>query len=199
MCAIDEGLIKFECDWRPGAGPDPSAIAEIGRWRARCFEMGWVGVTPEGISFGNLSTRIGDTCCFWVTGTGTGCLAKLSPLHYARVVASDSERNHLACVGPVRASSESMTHAVIYASLPTARAVIHIHCAKLWRSCVHRIPTTPDDIPYGTPEMCRAIATLAPEANGGIIAMGGHQDGLIAFGTTADEAGERLIELTTAI
>ena len=47
--------------------------------------------------------------------------------------------------------------------------------------------------------MCRAVATLAPEADGGIIAMGGHQDGIIAFGTTADEAGERLIALANTI
>jgi hypothetical protein len=195
MSARDEGVIKFECVWRPGDGPSPSEIAVLDAWRCRCFEMGLVGVSADGVGYGNLSVRIGTTRTFWITGSGTGALAKLSPAHYARVLDASPERNRVVCEGPVSASSESMTHAVLYAALPDTQVVIHVHSASLWRSYVHRLPTTADDIPYGTPAMCHAVAELSAIAKNGVIVMGGHEDGLIAFGSTADEAGNRLLQL----
>jgi ribulose-5-phosphate 4-epimerase/fuculose-1-phosphate aldolase len=88
-----------------------------------------------------------------------------------------------------------MTHAVLYVALPDTQAVIHVHSASLWHSFSHRLPTTADDIPYGTPAMCRAVADLATSAKDGVIVMRGHEDGIIAFGSTADEAGNRILAL----
>jgi hypothetical protein len=195
MAGRDEGVIKFECVWHPGNGPQPSEIAALDAWRCRFFEMGLVGVSADGVGYGNLSVRIGTTHTFWITGSGTGALPKLSPAHYTRVIDALAERNRVVCEGPVQASSESMTHAVLYATLLDTQVVIHVHSAPLWRSFVHRLPTTADDIPYGTPAMCRAVAELGATAKNGVIVMGGHEDGLIAFGTAADEAGNRLLEL----
>ncbi len=149
-----------------------------------------------GLDFGNLSVRVGATPAYWITGSGTGGLPKLSRAHYTRVVEALPDRNRVVCEGPVRASSESMTHAVLYATIPTVQAVIHVHSAALWQSFIHRLPTTPGDVAYGTPAMSRAVAELAATAEGGVIVMGGHEDGLIAFGRTPDEAGERLLALT---
>jgi len=191
----DEGIIKFECVWQPGPAPQLSEIASLDSWRCRCFAMGLVGVTPEGVGYGNLSARIGDTAAFWVTGSGTGAYPKLGPENYTRVIKALPERNRVLCEGPVRASSESMTHAVLYEALPDVRAVIHVHSASLWRACLYRLPTTAGDIAYGTPAMCRAVAELAPGAKRGVIVMGGHEDGIVAFGETVDQAGNRLLEI----
>lgn len=195
MSARDEGVIKFECVWQLGAGPQPSEIASLDAWRRRCFDLGLVGVTSDGIGYGNLSARIGSTRTFWVTGSGTGGLARLGPAHYTRVVEADPEHNRLVCEGPLKASSESMTHAVLYVALPDTHVVIHVHSASLWHRFAHRLPTTAEDIPYGTPAMCRAVADLATSAKEGVIVMGGHEDGIIAFGSTADVAGNRLLAL----
>ncbi len=57
---------------------------------------------------------------------------------------------------------------------------------------------TRPDVPYGSPEMSREVRRLFAETDvyaRGVFAMGGHQDGLVAFGTTVAEAGGRLLSL----
>jgi hypothetical protein len=63
------------------------------------------------------------------------------------------------------------------------------------------IPITDPLIPYGTPEMAAAVAHLyatTDMAQRGIFSMGGHEDGIFAFGETAEVAGDVLLATLAA-
>ena len=91
-------------------------------------------------------------------------------------------------------SSESLTHGAIYDLGAHIRFVFHAHTPVIWRrAAALRIPVSDRAVPYGTPEMAREVerlwrTTALPDL--GILAMGGHEDGVIAFGRSAEEAGE---------
>ena len=46
------------------------------------------------------------------------------------------------CIGPIQASSASLTHAAIYQANPDINAVIHVHDRDLWENLLDRVPTT---------------------------------------------------------
>jgi hypothetical protein len=194
----DEGIIKYECVFREAAAPQWREVEPLDAWRSRCFDLGLVGVYPDGIAYGNLSCRIDDTSTFWITGSATGGIPRLGPRHYTRVVRSSPERNELECEGPIRASSESMTHAAIYEALQEVGAVIHVHNRHLWDALGGRAPTVSADVRYGTPAMCSAVTALLANpavVQGGVFVMAGHVEGLVVFGCTLAQAGERLLAL----
>lgn len=190
----DEGYIKFRAEWvktEPFAWGD---LAELNLWRDACYRAGWIGAYPNGISFGNLSQRC-NWFQFYITGSATGHLARLGPEHYAMVMGAEIDRNVLHCRGPIIASSESMSHAVIYETLPGVQGVIHIHHPGLWRHLLRRAPTTPEEVPYGSPKMAYAIRQLITDTylpDTGVLAMGGHPEGIIAFGRDLGQAFRRL-------
>ncbi|MEM1214163.1 MAG: class II aldolase/adducin family protein, partial [Bacteroidota bacterium] len=141
--------------------------------------------------FGNISQRIGTTDTFYVSGSATGGHAELGAAHFAKVTAVDAVRNRLWCSGPILASSESMSHAVLYEQLPWVRGVIHIHHLAAWQQLLHQVPTTDASAPYGSPEMVRSIATLLqttdlPEQR--LFVMEGHREGIFAFGESLEAA-----------
>ncbi len=193
----DEGYIKFKCSWHHGPPQPADAIRSLNRWRQILYEKGLLGAYPDGVGFGNVSQRAFRDH-FYITGSKTGNLTSLSEYHYARVTDFDISNNRVHCMGPIIASSESMSHAVIYRQLPEVQAVFHVHSAPLWKKLLNQIPTTGPDIPYGTPEMAMEIVRLIRETNvseSGLFAMAGHQDGLFAFGKSLDAAGETLLAL----
>lgn len=111
----DEGYIKFSCDWTKGPPFENAAIAELNKWRRPLFDAGLVGQYEDtGVGFGNMSMRSGPDVQFVISGTQTGHLADLTGAHYAEVTNYDIEGNRITCHGPVKASSESLTHAAIY-------------------------------------------------------------------------------------
>ena len=95
------------------------------------------------------------------------------------------------------ASSESMTHAVIYLQKKNVGAVFHIHDHNIWKKLLSTQPSTSNDIAYGTPQMAAEVMRLLDQyftGDHGLFSMGGHEDGVIAFGKTVDEAGELLLK-----
>jgi L-ribulose-5-phosphate 4-epimerase len=198
--ADETGYVRFRYDWEPAPPPAAPGLRALLAWRDRLHGAGLVGVYPDGIGYGNLSCRAPGTETFWITGTGTGHLATLSADHLTEVTAYDTDRNWLACRGPVVASSESLSHAAVYRSDPTALAVVHVHHLALWERLRGRIPTTDPAAEAGTPAMARAIEALFLEAavrDAGLFVMGGHREGLIAFGDTVETAAGRVLELLT--
>lgn len=200
-----DGVVKYRLDFR--AAP-PLAIdhlvALIG-WRRRLYELALIGQTPErylGIGFGNVSGRVpgGPDAAgarrFAVSGTQTGLFAHLNENHFAVVTAYRPLENELAAEGPIRPSSEAMTHGMIYDLDPAARFVFHVHSPDMWRRAAHlSIPETDKAAPYGTPAMAREVRRLHESGAlaGRIFAMGGHEDGIVSWGESGDEAGERLV------
>ncbi len=197
--SIDEGYIKFESDWQPGPAADSNLTALLDRWRRPLFEAGLIGHYEDlGVGYGNLSVRIGSGREFVISGTQTGRLEQTGGQHYAQVTDYDIDANRVCSSGPVEASSESLTHAAIYELDPAILGVVHVHSQPLWQSLLGRMPTTADGVSYGTPEMAREFRRLYRDtdfATAGVAIMAGHEEGIIAFGGSLEEAARRILAL----
>lgn len=203
----DEGVIQFRATHhriRLDAGRYARPAAPILAWRTRLQAAGLVGQDPArygGAGFGNLSVRVDRG--FLVTGTQTGGRPKkrtdLDDL--CLVTTWDPSANSVESFGAVLPSSESMTHGVVYDAVPGARYVYHAHAPLIWtRAEALRLPVTDPSIGYGTPEMADAVrAILEADPGARLVVMGGHEDGVIAFGADPDTPGLALLRaLTTA-
>jgi hypothetical protein len=188
---MDEGYIKFECEWERADAEIPKhSMGEINKWRSLLLKMGLIGMYDNGVGYGNMSVR-SELPFFYITGTATGGIGKLSEKHFARVTSYDFARNKINCIGMSKASSESLTHAAVFECEPEALAVIHIHSKELWQKMLFKIPTTKVEVAYGTPEMAFEIRRLYETTDlrfQKIMAMGGHEEGLISFGETLGDA-----------
>jgi ribulose-5-phosphate 4-epimerase/fuculose-1-phosphate aldolase len=193
---MDEGYIKFYCNWIKAEPLSINQLLQINSWRDTLYNLGYIGAYKNGIGFGNISIRCNNRN-FIITGSTTGGFKTLDENHYVLVDDYNLLQNSVTCTGPIKASSESLSHAVIYECSPETNAVIHIHNLGMWKRLIHKVPTTREEIPYGTPEMANEIKRLFEITNVStekIIVMAGHQEGIIVFGKTLDEAGEILLK-----
>lgn len=205
----DEGVIKFAARHASRA-LEPRVYGALActltAWRGILSLTGLVGQDPSrygGAGFGNVSGRVSapdaprGRRAFLVTGTQTGGAACVGLAEYCVVTRYEIADNRVESFGAVAPSSESMTHGAIYDLAPHIRFVFHAHTPVLWRRAAElRIPTTDPRVPYGTPEMAREVYRLyttstLPELR--ILAMGGHEDGIIVFGRDAEEAGQTML------
>ena len=196
---IDEGYIKFTSHLHSTPPPSEWVVEEVNTWRDRMYALGYIGAYEGDIGFGNISIK-SDLLDneFIVTGAGTGNIPVLFANHFTRVSSYSIDDNSVVCEGRIDASSESMTHAAVYACAPDARAVIHIHSRPHWEALCGKIPTTSDKAAYGTPEMAREIERLFDETNFReirVMAMAGHDEGILSYGTSLEDAGGRLLDV----
>jgi hypothetical protein len=192
----DEGYIKYQARWTRSKPLPDADLEELRFWRERLRGHGLIGEDASGIGFGNVSRRWDADHRFVITGNATGGESSLRAEHFALVTDVDIDANRLSCVGPILASSEAMSHAVIYRACPWVNAVLHVHDARAWAKLLHRLPTTSADVPYGTPEMARAIEVLLHTTHlveQRLFVTEGHQDGIFAFGESLDLAGGVLL------
>jgi ribulose-5-phosphate 4-epimerase/fuculose-1-phosphate aldolase len=130
-----------------------------------------------------------------ISGTQTGGVAETTPGQYTRLTGWDVAANRVCCRGPVKASSESLTHAMLYDLMPGVGAVIHVHLHDLWMRLLHQVPTTREEVSYGTPEMAAEVKRLLVEDDlqrTCLFAMAGHEDGLVVVGADLGRAMARL-------
>jgi L-ribulose-5-phosphate 4-epimerase len=192
----DEGVIKFNCNWIKSEPLNVQEIKDLNIWRDKLYKLGLIGVNKEGIGYGNISVRF-QKDKFIITGSATGKFEKLTPEHYTQVTKFSVEENTLTTIGPVKASSESLTHAMIYQCEKSANAVIHVHQLGLWQKLMLILPATNRNVAYGTPAMAREISRLFNETSLSttkIFAMAGHEEGIISFGRDLNEAGQILLD-----
>ncbi|MGB0930584.1 MAG: class II aldolase/adducin family protein [Chitinophagales bacterium] len=208
MPVIDEGYIKYHIHWYSQFPIHPlftETVDLLNIWRAEVYRRNWIGYDEkQKVGFGNISVRataINDQLkesskTFIISGTQTGHLPQLNLQHYSWVTSYNIAANELSCEGATKASSESLTHAAIYELNEDYQAVVHIHCKEMWLRLLHNVPTTTANIPYGTPKMAYEIQRLYREtdlADSKIVAMAGHEDGVIAFGKDLEEAVKVLL------
>ena len=196
---IDEGYTKYEIDWQADAPLPDERIAALDACRRRLYAAGLIGYDAEHeVGFGNLSTRSVDPQGFVISGTQTGDIEATDARHYSLVTGWDIDANRVHCRGPVQASSEALTHAAIYELDPAIGAVVHVHAPGMWQTLKGKLPTTDETIAYGTPEMARELQRLYRDTYlkaHGVAVMGGHPDGLIAFGRDIEQATKRVLDL----
>lgn len=203
-----EGVIKFKIEHTLTQDDvfTPSAeFQQLSYWRNRFFLLKLIGQEKgryDDASYGNVSCRIPpyshrtNLNQFIITGTQTGKYSALTKRDYALVKQYHPSLNLLVSEGPTRPSAESMTHGMVYDECPFARWVFHAHSPEIWNEAARLgIPITDRSVGYGTPEMALEVRRLnqAGELEKRIFSMGGHEDGIITFGNTPEEAGHTMV------
>jgi len=184
-----EGYIKYRLDWQKEEISIPGRLFdEMNHCRTQLLKNNWLGVYPNGIGFGNLSSRLADNQ-FLISGSATGGISQLEMADYSLVSEFSIADNSVKCKGLTAASSESLSHAALYIADKRIEKIVHIHNMALWKRWKNRLPTTSEDVSYGTPEMAHALQSCLQqiESAKGLIIMGGHPEGIIAFGNDFDE------------
>ena len=177
--------------WEALGGPELTAA------RTRLHGLGLVGITPQGVGFGNVSVRAGGER-FLISGTATGAEPVLGPEGYCLVCSTNIEANRVVSEGPVKASSESMTHGAVYRARAGAHCVIHVHSRALFDGMLRdAYPRTPPDAEYGTPEMAAATDGLVRSLgrDEGSFVLAGHDEGIVVYGPSTASALGLLLEL----
>ena len=205
-----EGVTRFEIEHEQRV-LEERVYGETARvlaaWREVLARLGLIGRDParyEGLGYGNVSARLGPfgdvgrgQRRFLVTGTQTGGRRTVTLADFCVVERYDLVLNRVRSFGPVPPSSESLTHGAIYDIAPAARVVLHGHAPEIWRHARSLgLPVTPVEIANGTPQMALEVQRLFRESTlsgTGMLAMGGHEDGVLAFGGSVGEAGETLV------
>lgn len=192
----DEGVIKFKLTLKRAPAPEMNQVIALEKWRALFFKLGLVGEYPiDKIGYGNLSSRLVKKT-FLITGSQTGHLAHLQAHHYTKVIDCDLKKGVVSAEGLIPPSSESLTHFGIYEANSNIQYVFHVHHHKLWNLLKNdEVDFINDDVAYGTQEMAEAAAAVIGNKSSGIILMKGHEDGIIAYGSSAEEAGKLILEL----
>ena len=193
---MTDGVIKYKFDFKQTKPLKLSQYEAIETLRKRLYSLKLIGI-HEGIGYGNISQKNND-CTFVVTGTQTGHLASLQGEHYTLIEAYDDRDFYLKSSGMIKPSSESLTHGTIYNLHDDIKAVIHIHSKALWNFMLQNSYLKTEDVPYGTQEMIdevnRIYSTINPLENT-LFVMSGHEDGVIIFGSSLNEAEQTLYSL----
>lgn len=204
-----EGVVKFQAQ-HEDRDLDPRRFGGIAckliAWRELMALTGLVGRDVEryeGAAYGNVSARVGPPSdalgrrAFLITGTQTSGDRCIGLRQFSVVERYDYERNWVRSYGRVPPSSESMTHGAAYDLGPHIRCILHAHSPVLWRQARGlRLPTTDSAVAYGTPEMALEVRRLFRESvlpERQIMAMGGHEDGILVMGRSPEEAGQVLL------
>ena len=200
-----EGVVQFGYSLEPGPGAPlhPDLLA----WRELLMRQDLIGQDSErydGYSFGNLSARLAPTNLgakstsksatglFIVSASQAAHRDHDDPSTWTTIDAVNLERFWLEARGELPPSSESMTHAMIYAAEPNAQFVFHAHSPEIWNNADELLlPSTPADVPYGSPAMSQAVIDLlaANMSRPLVFTTRGHTDGVFALGPTARDTG----------
>ena len=196
-----EGIIKYQCEYTLAPALPDAEISELNAWRRMMVLAGLIGQDPPrygGYGYGNISRRLDEQVRadglhpFVITGTQTGGLAHLTADDYVVVTGCYPVENRLVAAGPLQPSSEALTHGAVYALDSAILWVVHTHSPEIWHNAeALGVPMTAN-VPYGSPEMAAEVKRLFAESDlpeKHIFGMAGHEDGIVSYGRTAEEAG----------
>jgi hypothetical protein len=196
---MEEGIISFAiAQWQQHPLDEFAGYGTLEQWRRILQQKHLIGRDTQGISYGNVSLRHPQGG-FVITSSQQAHLPHLAPDQYTWVTHYDWEAHTLCCVGTFPPSSESGTHHTLYQVHPALGAVLHVHNSGLWHYLLGQGWHTDPAIAYGTAAMAVNVAQLygaiADPFTRPVLAMGGHQDGILSFGATVDDAGTALMEV----
>jgi len=175
-------------------------FGEFRAWRQICKGLGLLGQQPDryaGFGFGNLSVR--DPARpreFVITASQTGGADDLHADDLVRIVECSLARFWVEAEGEKPPSSETLTHAMIYAADSEIRWILHAHSPALWAGTERLgLPCTAADVPYGSPQMAAAVASLVQGSSHRplVFTTLGHEDGVFACGAQAHQTGLALV------
>ncbi|SFV55974.1 hypothetical protein MNB_SV-13-190 [hydrothermal vent metagenome] len=180
-----DGVIKYNFDFHLSEPLDDRLLLKLESLREKLFSLELIGVTDEGIGFGNISQRI-DKNSFIITGTQTGHLSTLDAKHYSLIEVYDDKEFYLKSSGAIKPSSEALTHGTIYNLSSEIGGVIHIHSKEVWNFMLKNDYLKTKNVEYGSIEMIdevnRLFNQIDPLSNPKFV-MAGHEDGVMVFGS----------------
>ena len=186
---MTDGVIKYSIEHQSASTPLFSDYEQLEALRTRLFTLGLIGEKDE-IGYGNLSMRHEGSSSFFITATQTGRKQTLSREYYTYISNYDFSTFKVISQGTHKPSSEALSHAMIYAIDNRITTVIHIHSLALWKfmKAKNNLFTTAE---YGTADMIEEIEglynNLDPMMHNTFV-MKGHEEGIITFGRSAEEA-----------
>ena len=208
MSEHPEGIVQFSYDLRAGSPAPEWAARELTEWRGELVARGLIGCDIEryGACYGNISVRTGAWAAgpgrreFLVSCTQTSGIVGAGTEVLCRVLAYDHAANRVVCQGPCAPSSETLTHGAMYDASLDIRAIVHAHEPVMWRWILDNGgPRTPAAAPYGTPAMAAAARQVVAASRRSpwplpcVLAMEGHEDGVVSWGGSVAVAMQRMI------
>lgn len=197
-----EGTIQFAYDLIAPEEPamEAEGFAELAGWRKMLRRLDLLGQDPQrygGFGFGNLSRRDPDRADqIAITASQSSGEATLAEDDLVRITGANLGRFWVDAIGHKPPSSETLTHAMVYAADQRLRWVFHVHSPDLWHAAeALNIPATAQDVPYGSAAMVKAVADLLAQNHSRplVFATLGHEDGIFACGMTARDTGGLLL------
>jgi L-ribulose-5-phosphate 4-epimerase len=200
---MKEGVIKFNIShWIKIPNLVKRLWINIENTRIKLHQLKLIGYDEiNKVGYGNISERSSDSE-FIITASQTGKLEKLNEDNFSIIIATNFNTNSVACYGPAKPSSESITHAACYYNNPAINAVIHIHSPLLWKRLYNEnFDSTPENAEFGSVELSEAIAKIVKSASlekPCLVVMKGHKDGIIIAGKTMEETSKYLLDIYNA-
>ena len=191
-----DGVIKYTIEHLSDEAPEFKKFEELERVRYELFTLGLIG-EKQGIGYGNISLKDTQGDSFFITATQTGNKELLGKEFYTYVEDYNFQTFRIFSKGPHKPSSEALSHAVIYSLDKNINGVIHIHSNALWKFMIEK-KYLYTEAEYGTKEMITEIQQLYKQNDPlthNIFVMKGHQDGIICFAPTIEEAKKKLFHL----
>ncbi len=192
----EKDYTKFNCEWENKESITDETIKDLNDCRNKLYTLGLMGMKENGVGFGNISIRTKDKE-FIISGTKTGGVEKATTKDYTLVDSYSFEKNYVHCVGEVKASSETLTHAAVYESSEKINAIIHVHNKEMWKKLLDTIPITDSSTTYGTPELAYDIKNILSKEenlNKSIFLLSNHFDeGVVIFAKDIQSAAEILL------
>ena len=183
---------KFETVFLKKETPENIKIKRLIFWGKK-FSL--LGLTPsyEFGAAGNLSFKIDKG--YFITGAGSN-LGELHEDDFIDVRSCSLEKKEVTAIGKKEPSSETMLHCAIYAKRSDVKFIFHVHDDYAVKRCDEfGLKCTVNEQPYGTKELVDEVLSIIGDHD--YIVMKNH--GIISLGATADEAGERIIEVNSKI
>ena len=174
-------------------------FANLAAWRSILFELqllGQMATKYEGFAFGNISVRCQDAPGFIITASQTSGETQLHRNHLVHIKSCNLPRFWVDASGQEPPSSESLTHAMIYAADANIKCIFHAHNQVIWENRTQlNLPETAADVGYGSPQMAEAVRELMQShpTRPLTFATAGHEDGLFACGQTPHDSGGLLV------
>ncbi|MCY3640271.1 MAG: class II aldolase/adducin family protein [Gammaproteobacteria bacterium] len=198
--AETEGVIQFNyCLAAPSAELPDDLVQPLLAWRTvlrRLELIGQAGARYGGLGYGNVSRRVpGAAGGFVITASQTSGIADAGIEHLVWVRHWDLGRFRVEAEGALPPSSETLTHAMLYAKDPQVNWVLHGHCPDIWQNAAAvGLAAIDADVGYGSPEMAAAVATLLRThcVRPLVFVTLGHEDGVFACGGSAEATGGAL-------
>ena len=199
--AETEGVIQFSCLLAPPSAELPDCLTRpLLAWRAVLRRLELIGQKPErygGLGYGNLSRRVpGAAERFVISASQTSGIAEAGVEHLVCIRRCDLGRFQVEAEGALPPSSETLTHAMLYAADGEVNWVLHGHCPEIWQNAEPAgLAAICAEVGYGSPQMAEAVAALLHSNRTRPLAFVtlGHEDGVFACGGSAEEAGGALV------